>query len=73
MTGTTLITKGGVNVLIRHKDYLKIGLFLDELRGLFEELTDEELDNAKKIAIRESEKSLNRATTQGKHITHSKP
>ena len=73
MTGTTLITKGGVNVLIRHKDYLKIGLFLDELRGLFEELTDEELDNAKKIAIRESEKSLNRATTQGRHTRHSKP
>ena len=73
MTGTTLTTKGEVNVLIRHKDYLKIGLFLDELRGLFEELTDEELDNAKKIAIQESEKSLNRATTQGTYITHSKP
>ena len=73
MTGTTLTTKGEVNVLIRHKDYLKIGLFLDELRGLFEELTDEELDNAKKIAIRESEKSLNRATTQGTHTRHSKP
>ena len=73
MTGTTLTTREGVNVVIKHKDYLKIGLFLEELRGLFEELSDEELDNAKKIAIRESEKCSNRATTQGKHTTHSKP
>jgi hypothetical protein len=73
MTGTTLTTKGEVNVLIRHKDYLKIGLFLDELRGLFEELSDEELDNAKKIAIRESEKCSDRATTQGKHTRHTRP
>ena len=73
MTGTTLTTREGVNVVIKHKDYLKIGLFLDELRGLFEELSDEELDNAKKIAIREAEKCSDRATTQGKHTRHTRP
>jgi hypothetical protein len=60
-------------VLIRHKDYLKIGLFLDELRGLFEELTDEELDYCKKIAIQEEKRCSDRRVSEGTHTRHSKP
>ena len=43
-------------MLIRHKDWTKIPLFLDELRGLFEELTDEELEYMKQIAIEQQRK-----------------
>jgi hypothetical protein len=57
MTGTTLITReGGNNMHPLHKDWIKVPLFLEELRGLFEELPDEELDRLKKIAIDEEVK-----------------
>ena len=45
-------------MLIRHKDWTKIPLFLDELRRLFEELTDEELEYMKQIAIKEIKGSI---------------
>ena len=41
---------------LKHKDLIKVPLFLEELRGLFEELPDEELDRLKKIAIDEEVK-----------------
>ena len=41
---------------LKHKDWIKVPLFLEELRGLFEELPDEELDRLKKIAIDEEVK-----------------
>ncbi len=40
------------------KEWKKVPLLLDELKGLFEELTDEELDYCKKIAIEEEKKVL---------------
>jgi hypothetical protein len=39
-------------MVIKHKDWIRIPLFLEELRALFETLTDEELDNIKTIAVR---------------------
>ena len=41
---------------LKHKDLIKVPLFLEELRGLFEELPDEELDRLKKMAIDEEVK-----------------
>ena len=41
---------------LKHKDWIKVPLFLEELKGLFEELSDEELDNLKKLAIEEEKK-----------------
>jgi len=38
------------------KEWKKVPLLLEELKGLFEELTDEELDYCKKIAIEEEKK-----------------
>ncbi len=43
-------------MVIKHKDWIRIPLFLEELRALFETLTDEELDTIKKIAVRERSK-----------------
>ena len=48
----------------KHKDWIKVPLFLEELRGLFEELSDEELDNLKRLAIGEQKKASDQATTQ---------
>jgi hypothetical protein len=36
---------------LTHKEWLKVPILLEELRGLFEELPDEELDGLKKLAI----------------------
>ncbi len=38
------------------KEWKKVPLLLEELKGLFEELTDEELDYCKKIAVEEEKK-----------------
>ena len=40
----------------KHKDWIKVPLFLEELKGLFEELSDEELENMKKFVIEEEKK-----------------
>ena len=55
---------------LKHKDWLKVPLFLEELRGLFEELPDEELDRLKKIAIDEEVKrSSDRRLSNANHST----
>jgi len=64
---------------LKHKDLIKVPLFLEELRGLFEELPDEELDRLKKMAIdeevkRSSDRRLNEVNhstgtnVRGKHV-----
>ena len=40
-------------MILTHKDWLKVPLFLEELRGQFEELSDEELDSLKKSVVEE--------------------
>ena len=55
---------------LKHKDWIKVPLFLEELRGLFEELPDEELDRLKKIAIDEEVKrSSDRRLSNANHST----
>jgi len=51
------------------KEWKKVPMLLDELKGLFEELTDEELDYCKKIAIEEEKKYSDRSLSQGKALT----
>tara|TARA_Y100000034_G_scaffold79910_1_gene95915 strand:+ start:319 stop:507 length:189 start_codon:yes stop_codon:yes gene_type:complete len=51
------------------KEWKKVPLLLDELKGLFEELTDEELDYCKKIAIEEEKKYSDRSLSEGKTLT----
>jgi len=43
-------------MLIGHEDWLRVGILMEELRGLFEELSDEELENMKKFIIGEEKK-----------------
>ena len=43
---------------LKHKDWLKVPLFLEELKGLFEELSDEELDNLKRSVVEEGRRYL---------------
>ena len=43
---------------LKHKDLIKVPLFLEELRGLFDELPDEELDRLKRSVVEEGRKYL---------------
>ena len=54
---------------LKHEDWIKVPLFLDELRGLFDELSDEELDNLKILASEASKSFSDRATSNANHST----
>ena len=41
---------------LNHKEWLKVPILLEELKGLFEELSDEELDNLKKSVVEEQKR-----------------
>ena len=41
---------------LTHKDWLKVPILLESLRGLFEELSDQELDKLKELAKIEEKK-----------------
>ena len=43
---------------LKHKDWLKVPQLLEELRGLFNELSDEELDNLKRSVVEEGRRYL---------------
>ena len=43
---------------LKHKDLIKVPLFLEELRGLFDELPDEELDSLKRSVVEEGRRYL---------------
>ena len=45
-------------MILTHKEWLKVPILLEELRGLFEELSDEELDNLKKSVVEEGRRYL---------------
>jgi predicted HicB family RNase H-like nuclease len=51
------------------KEWKKVPLLLEELKGLFEELTDEELDRCKEIAIEEEKKYSDRHVSNVNHET----
>jgi len=54
---------------LNHKEWLKVGILLEELKGLFEELSDEELDGLKKIAIQEQKRCSDRSVSNANHNT----
>ena len=54
-------------MLISHKDWLKVGTLIEELRDLFEELSDEELENMKKFII-EAEKKVSETPLRYQNI-----
>ena len=62
---------------LKHKDWLKVPLFLEELKGLFEELSDEELDNLKRSVVEEGRRYFqgkkrcsDRSVSEGTQPTH---
>ena len=62
---------------LKHKDWLKVPLFLEELKGVFEELSDEELDSLKKSVVEEGRRYLqakkscsDQAVNEGTQPTH---
>ena len=57
-------------MILSHKEWLKMGTLLEELRGLFEELSDEELDGLKKIVIEEQKRCSDRSVSEGTQLTH---
>ena len=54
---------------LNHNEWLKVGTLLEELKGLFEELSDEELDNLKILASEASKSFSDRATSNANHST----
>ena len=54
---------------LNHKEWLKVGILLEELRGLFEELSDEELDGLKKIVIQEQKRCSDRSVSNVNYNT----
>jgi hypothetical protein len=43
---------------LKHKDWIKVPQFLEELKGVFEELPDEELDSLKRMVVEQGRKYL---------------
>jgi len=41
-----------------HKDWIKVPQLLEDLRGMFEELSDEELDNLKRSVVEQGRRYL---------------
>ena len=52
---------------LKHKDWIKVPLFLEELKGLFEELPDEELDNLKRSVVEQGRKYLEEKKRRSEH------
>ena len=48
---------------LKHKDWLRVPLLLDSLRGAFEELPDEEIEYLKRLAIGEQKKASDRSVS----------
>ena len=62
---------------LNHNEWLKVGTLLEELKGLFEELSDEELDNLKRSVVEEGRRYLeekkrrsDRSVNEGTQPTH---
>ena len=56
-------------MILTHKDWIKVPLFLEELKGLFEELSDQELEHLKKLAIQEQKRCSDRSVSNANHST----
>ena len=56
-------------MILTHKEWLKVPLFLEELKGLFSELSDQELEHLKKLAIQEEKRCSDRSVSNVNHNT----
>ena len=54
---------------LTHKDWLKVPILLESLRGLFEELSDQELDKLKELAIEAGKSFSERPLSHAKRNT----
>ncbi len=61
----------------KHKDWIKVPQLLEDLRGLFEELSDEELDSLKRSVVEQGRRYLeekkscsDRSVSEGTQPTH---
>ena len=57
-------------MILSHEEWLKVPLFLEELKGLFSELSDQELEHLKKLAIQEGKRCSDRSVSEGTQPTH---
>ena len=62
---------------LKHKDWIKVPQLLEDLRGMFEELSDEELDSLKRSVVEEGRRYLeekkscsDRSVSEGTQPTH---
>ena len=56
-------------MILSHEEWLRVPLFLEELKGLFSELSDQELEHLKKLAIQEEKRCSDRATSNANNNT----
>ena len=56
-------------MILTHKEWRSVPILLEELKGLFEELSDEELDNLKKLAIQERKRCSDRSVSNANYST----
>ena len=56
-------------MILSHKEWIKVPLFLEELKGLFLELSDQELEHLKKMAIQDEKRCSDRSVSNANHST----
>ena len=59
-------------MILTHKEWRSVPILLEELKGLFSELSDQELEHLKKLAIQEEKRYSNRRLSEGTQPTHTK-
>ena len=56
-------------MILTHKEWRSVPILLEELKGLFSELSDQELEHLKKLAIQEEKRCSDRATSNANNNT----
>jgi len=56
-------------MILSHEEWLRVPLFLEELKGLFSELSDQELEHLKKLAIKEEKRCSDRSVSNANYST----
>ena len=56
-------------MILSHEEWLRVPLFLEELKGLFSELSDQELEHLKKLAIKEEKRCSDRSVSNVNYNT----
>ena len=56
-------------MILTHKEWRSVPILLEELKGLFSELSDQELEHLKKLAIQEEKRCSDRSVSNANHST----